>query len=87
MPSVAIAQSIVKFVDEAGKEAPARRARLRLVIGFVVDFLRQLIQRLAGENIEGDAELISHGWIALHELGAWSVESTTDACERSLEAL
>jgi DNA polymerase III subunit delta' len=86
LPSVDIAQSIVKFVDEAGKEASARRARLRLVIGFVADFWRHLIQRLAGVNIEGDVELVSTVDRAAQP-GNWSVESTTDACERTLDAL
>ena len=56
------------------------------MIGFVVDYLRQLVQRLAGDNINGDAELIATVDSAARK-GAWSVESTADACERSLEAI
>src|SRR6185295_3052167 len=41
LPNVSLAQTMLKFVDEAGKEAPLRRARLRILIGFAIDFYRQ----------------------------------------------
>jgi DNA polymerase-3 subunit delta' len=86
LPSVAISQSIMKFVDDAGKEATARRGRLRLVIGFVADFFRQLIHHLAGGQATGDAELAA----AVHRAadhGSWSLDSSADACQRTLEAI
>ena len=86
LPSVAVAQSIMKFVDEAGKEAPPRRARLRLVIGFVAEFSRQLIHRLAGGQVAGDTELAAAVERAA-EQGSWSLESSAEACQRSLEAI
>jgi DNA polymerase-3 subunit delta' len=41
--SVRLAQATQAFVDEAGKEAPMRRDRLRLVIGFAVEFYRSML--------------------------------------------
>lgn len=38
--SVRLARAVQAFVDEAGKEAPLRRDRLRLVIGFALEFYR-----------------------------------------------
>jgi DNA polymerase-3 subunit delta' len=41
---VRLARSIQAFVDEAGKEAPARRERLRIVVGFVVEVYRSKLR-------------------------------------------
>ena len=35
------------FIDEAGKEAPARRARLRQVVAFAAEFYRRLLHAAA----------------------------------------
>jgi len=40
---VRLAQMTQAFVDDAGKEATARRDRLRLVIGFAVEFYRSIL--------------------------------------------
>jgi len=85
LSSVALAQSTIKFVDEAGKDAPPRRARLRLAIGFSTGFFRQLVRRLSGLQSEGDAELIAAVESAAGH-GAWHLESATDAVERCLQA-
>jgi DNA polymerase-3 subunit delta' len=85
LSSVGLAQSTIKFVDEAGKDAPPRRARLRLAIGFSADFFRQLVRRLSGLEPEGDADLIAAVESAARE-GAWHLESATDAVERCLQA-
>ncbi|MGE0606443.1 MAG: ATP-binding protein [Pirellulales bacterium] len=45
------------FVDEAGKEAPLRRARLRQVIGFAAEFYRQALRVSSGSPGEADQEL------------------------------
>lgn len=83
--SVALAQGTIKFVDEAGKEAPLRRARLRLAIGFAVDFFRQLLRRLSGLPPQGDAELIAAvETSATH--GAWDFDTASDVLERCLQA-
>ena len=43
-------QAVSSFIDDAGKEAPLRRARSRLLIGFAVDFYRALVRRLHGHS-------------------------------------
>jgi hypothetical protein len=86
LASIAMSQATMKFVDEAGKEAPLRRARLRLVIGFAAEFFRQLVRRLSGLEIEGDAELKA----AVERAAAanvWDIESAMEAADRCMEAL
>ena len=51
--SVELAKTVAAMVDEAGKEAP-RAARMRLVIGFAVDWYRALVRALAGAEPAGD---------------------------------
>src|SRR5262245_48336282 len=85
LPSVAVAQMMLKFIEEAGKEAPLRRARLRLAIGFASEFFRQLVRRLAGLSIEGDADLqtmVQHA----AQTEVWDVESAAEGAQRCLEA-
>jgi DNA polymerase III subunit delta' len=84
--SVTVAQALLKFVDEAGKEAPPRRARLRLAIGFVAEFFRQLVRALAGLPIVGDADLAAAVERAV-QTEIWDVEAAAAAAQRSLEAL
>src|SRR5262249_8257102 len=86
LPSVVIAQALLKFVDDAGKEAPLRRARFRLAIGLVAEFFRQLVRALAGLAASGDAELAA----AVHRAAqstSWNIESAGEAAQRSLEAI
>lgn len=52
--SVALAREVAKFVDQAGKEAPPRRVRLRLLLGFAADYYRQIMTCLAGGPLVGD---------------------------------
>jgi DNA polymerase-3 subunit delta' len=40
LDSVRLARAIQSFVDEAGKEAPAKRARLQTIIDFALEFYR-----------------------------------------------
>lgn len=54
---VALAKEIAKFVESAAKEAPPRRARLRMLLSFSADFYRQLMHALAGSRVLGDPPL------------------------------
>jgi hypothetical protein len=47
-----MARSIQAFVDEAGKEAPRKRDRLRIVIGFVIDKYRSELAAASPETAE-----------------------------------
>jgi DNA polymerase-3 subunit delta' len=84
--SVRLAQSVLPFVDAAGKEAPLRRARARLLIGFVVDFYRRLLHRQTGNApaAEDDMELRVSAAV---QAGQIDPEQTLARLERSLEAL
>jgi DNA polymerase-3 subunit delta' len=42
--SVRLARAVQAFVDEAGKESPLRRERLRVIIGFAVEFYRSKLR-------------------------------------------
>lgn len=85
MESVALARELVAFVDAAGKEAPVRRARARQVIGFAIDFYRQLLRALCGLSPLGDDQLLG----AVEQArAAWShdVETAAACIDRSLDA-
>ena len=57
LDSVQLAQTVTAFVDEAGKEASARRARLRQVVAFATEFYRQLLHSQCGQFQSQDVEL------------------------------
>lgn len=85
LPSVALAQTVAKFVEEAGKEASARRARLRQVIAFAAEFQRQLLHAQCGAELSDDRELRSHVERAL-ERGHGRSELTAARLDRCLDA-
>ena len=55
--SVGLAKEVLAYVEQAGREAPLRRRRLRQVLGMAADFYRALLHRLAGISPEGDPDL------------------------------
>ena len=86
LPSVRISHDVCAFVDAAGKEAPARRIRARQVVGFVVDFHRQLLRIQVGLEPEGDHDLLT----AINHAGATptcDAETSLACIDRSLETL
>lgn len=85
LDGVGLARSVVAFVEEAGKEASARRQRMRQVVQQAAEFYRQLLHRLMGDD-EADAETqdILHRALPRWQ-GYWSAAA---AClERCLDAL
>jgi DNA polymerase-3 subunit delta' len=84
--SVALAKSVNTFVEEAGKEAPPRRERLRRVIGFVADFYRSLMLHLSGSEAAGDPQLRE---AVAGAAASWAGDAATAAArlERCLDAL
>lgn len=86
LDSVTLAGQLTAFVDAAGKDAPARRGRARQVVGFAVDFQRQVLRVLCGLASEGDAELIK---AAQQAAATWTFDAAAaGACiDRSLETL
>lgn len=57
LDSVRFSRSVSAFVDEAGKQAAARRGRLRQVVGLAAEFYRCLLHAQNGAAEAGDAEL------------------------------
>src|SRR5690606_20476280 len=74
------------FVDDAGKDAPPRRERLRRVIGFCADFYRQLMIQLSGGEPTGDPYLRE---AVASAAATWPGDATSaaDRLERCLDAL
>jgi DNA polymerase-3 subunit delta' len=88
-----LAPSLLAFVDAAGKEAPPRRARARLLIGFAISFYRQLLHRQVadyaeqrGGSIAADDEAERYVSAAVSS-GQTDPEVTAARIERCLEAL
>jgi DNA polymerase-3 subunit delta' len=86
LESYRLAQSLVPFVDAAGKEAPPRRARARQLIRFAVDFYRRLLNRQAGAGEQSGDEDERYVTAAI-KAGQSDSEATAARIERSLDAL
>jgi DNA polymerase III subunit delta' len=84
--SVELVPTVSAFVDGAGKEASARRARLRQVVGFAVEFYRQLSHAQCGASFSDDAELRGRVAAAM-ERGQVNGELSAGRLERCLDAL
>ncbi len=55
--SVALANTVTAFVDDAGADAPSRRIRSAQVIQFAMDFYRELLRAFSGSTAGGDEHL------------------------------
>jgi DNA polymerase III delta' subunit len=86
LTSATLAAPLTSFVESAGKEASARRARARQVVGFAIDFYRQLLRALCGLAAEGDDQLVR---AAEKASAVWPFDAeAAGACiDRSLEAI
>ncbi len=83
--SIEFAKAMGPFVDQAGKEAPPRRARLIQLFGLAAEFYRQLMRALAGLPIEGDDALI-RAVQAAYAVWPGDEEAAAACLERCLEA-
>jgi DNA polymerase-3 subunit delta' len=86
LASVELAKTVAAFIDAAGKEASARRARLRQAIEFSAEFYRQLLHAQCGVSLSGDRELNEHVHRAFHR-GQHDAELTSAQVDRCLEAI
>jgi DNA polymerase III subunit delta' len=82
--SVTLARETNAFVEAAGKEAAARRNRIRQLICFATDFYRHRLRVVSGLPPDGDAELCRVVRLAA---GQSDPEWLASMLERSLEAL
>jgi len=73
------------FVDQAGKEAPAKRQRMRLVISFAIEFYRQMIRSLTGAAVEGD-NVLNRTVSAGHDAWQHDAETAAACLDRCLAA-
>ncbi len=83
--NVAFAKTLIAFVDEAGKDASVRRARLRLVIGMAVDFYRELLRATSGGPSSLDAFVPEV--IRANQSGRFNQADIAGQVDRCLEAL
>jgi DNA polymerase-3 subunit delta' len=83
--STGLARTVAAFVDEAGKEAPARRARFRQVVAFAAEFYRQLLHAQCGVSVSEDLELRRHVSAAI-ERGLGDRELSAARLDRCLDA-
>jgi DNA polymerase-3 subunit delta' len=79
---VRLARSIQLFVDDAGKEATARRERLRIIVSFVEEFLRGLLRAQVSNEPIGD-ELLCE---AVREASANGLYGSTHAIMEAIES-
>ncbi len=68
LDSVALAASIVRFVEAAGKEAPPRRQRLRQVVGWTLGYFRAALRDDA--RAEAAADCLDRSLAALRQIDA-----------------
>jgi DNA polymerase-3 subunit delta' len=79
---VALSRETTALVDAAGKEAPPRRARLRVILGTAADFFRAALRQGTTGDRPVDAALA-------RGIGAWSgdPQAAVTALEHTLDAL
>lgn len=83
--SLRLAHEIGALVDAAGKEASAKRERLRQVLGWGVEFYRELMRAASGVEPQGDPSLRQHTAQAARKVG--NGERAAECVARCLEAL
>jgi DNA polymerase-3 subunit delta' len=78
---VELSRETSALVEAAGKEAPPRRARLRVVLEAAVDFYRASLRRAATGERPTDPAIAGHveAWGADAEEAAQAIHSTLDA--------
>lgn len=83
--SVALGKELSGYVEQAGREAPLRRRRLRQVLAMAADFYRGLVRRQAGMPLGNDAELARAVDQAIAQ-GQSDPDVAAGCLERTLEA-
>jgi DNA polymerase-3 subunit delta' len=86
LDSGSVARMVLAFVDAAGKEASARRGRLRLVLEIAVDFYREVARQLSGLPVDGESELAKAAAKVRTALDG-DLDAAAACVERTLEAL
>jgi DNA polymerase-3 subunit delta' len=84
--SVEFSKTLGQFVEDAGKEAPPKRARMNQLIAFAAEFYRQLMRALSGLPIEGD-ETLERAVRAAYKTWPGDAEAAAACLERCLDAM
>ena len=84
--NVELAKNVIAFVEEAGKDAQPRRARLRSVVGLANDFYRQLMRRMTALPVNGDSLMVKSVELAAN---SWQgdAERVGDCIERCMQTI
>lgn len=81
--SPALAKTTTAFIDTAGKEAPAKRARFKQAIAAASEFYRQLMLASAGQAADGPLDKsvaqAQRWWPGGEEAAAWCLDACLDA--------
>lgn len=81
LAGVELSRETLAVVDGAGKEAPLRRARLRIILEQAVEFFRAALRLSVGSSspVDGDAAEAVSGWQPRHEEADACLTHTLDA--------
>jgi DNA polymerase-3 subunit delta' len=85
LDSSGLARTMAAFVDEAGKEPSARRARFRQIVAFAAEFYRQLLHAQCGVSLSEDVELQKQVKVAI-ERGPGERQQSAARLDRCLDA-
>jgi DNA polymerase III subunit delta' len=85
LDSTGLARTVASFVDEAGKEPSARRARFRQIVAFAAEFYRQLLHAQCGVSVSEDLELRKQVNAAIQR-GLGEREPSAERLDRCLDA-
>jgi len=86
LASVRLGQTWNQLVDEAGKDAPARRGRLKQLLSFAAEYYRQRLRLLSGGCLPDDAELQQALFRGANQ-APLTEEQLATALDRTLDAL
>ncbi|MFZ1937391.1 MAG: DNA polymerase III subunit [Thermoguttaceae bacterium] len=85
LDSAGLARMVAAFVEEAGKEPSARRARFRQIVAFAAEFYRQLLHAQCGVSVSEDVELRKRVGAAI-ERGLGERQRSAARLDRCLDA-
>jgi len=86
LDSTGLAHDLSDFIDAAGKEPAARRARFRLVVGFAADFYRRLLHLRSDLPLPSDPDLRGPLEVAAQSFRGDAIVAAT-CLERCVDAL
>ena len=84
--SVEFSKTLGQFVEEAGKEAPPRRARMIQLIGLAIEFYRQLLRSLSGASVTGDG-VLRDTVAAAHRAWRGDAETAASCLDRCVDTI